>query len=188
MSTQRFVHKRLQQHGFLIFPNWKQPRCPPKGEWTKNYDIFTYWYLWDIIMNNRLIHTRTWMYLKSIILHEEARDNRICLVSPFIRSIKRGRTLLKIKVTMPSASLQDGFQTFNPQMELSGSKYILNLYIDHVYVPVVIPFWEEILWFHYRNWQNVMWLKKDVRKLVTTMNGLYFCFWGTELLPAVLWF
>lgn len=138
---------------FLIFPNWKQQRCPSKGEWTKSYDKFTHWYF-RTIMSNLLLYTRTWIYLKTIIMHEAVRDNRIHPAGPFITNINRGRTLLKIRVTRLSISLQEGFQTFNPEMEECESKYwyILKWYLDHVYVLVEILFWEEILCFHYRNW------------------------------------
>ena len=56
-------------------------------------------------MNNLLIYTRTWIYLKTIIMHEAVRDNRTYPAGQFIRNIKRGRALLKIRVTRLSVSL-----------------------------------------------------------------------------------
>lgn len=56
-------------------------------------------------MGNLLLYTRTWIYLKTIIMHEAVRDDRIHPAGPFITNINRGRTLLKIRVTRLSISL-----------------------------------------------------------------------------------
>lgn len=61
---------------FIITPNWKQPRCFSVGEW-----INKQWYIQRVNSvvkrNELLIHSATWVNLKSILLNERKPSEKL---------------------------------------------------------------------------------------------------------------
>ena len=56
---------------------WKQPKCPPIDEWTKQlWDIYTMEYYSAIKMKKVLPFVTAWMDLESIMLSEISQSER----------------------------------------------------------------------------------------------------------------
>ena len=56
---------------FIIDKMWKQPKCPPTGEWIKKMRyIYTMEYHLAIKMNKMMPFAETWMELEILILNE----------------------------------------------------------------------------------------------------------------------
>lgn len=75
-------------------PNWKQSKCPSTGKWINNFwYMYTIEYLPVINSNKLLIYTAVWLYLKSLMRHEESRCKRIHCMIPLWHS-RKGRAVV----------------------------------------------------------------------------------------------
>lgn len=78
---------------FIISQNWKQSKCLSTGKWINNlWYMYTKEYLPAINSNRLLICTTTWMYLKSIVLHEKTQlwENTHCM-TPLLWPSDKGK-------------------------------------------------------------------------------------------------